>query len=147
MLAPKRIVHKKLHKPSTRHGTLKRGSTLVYGTFGLQATSSSWLTSRQIEAARQVLSRRTKGGKVIARVFPSQPVTAKGQKVPMGSGVGAIDYFMFPVQPGRIIFEIVGIESEAQIKEAFRIAACKLPFTYRMVVKKNVPTIKKTIIN
>ena len=138
MLAPKRIVHKKVHKVSTRHGTGKRGSFLVYGDYGLKATSTSWLTSRQIEAARQSISRKCKGGKVFTRVFPSTPVTSKGLGTPMGSGVGAINYFMFPVKPGRIIFEVSGIANEEIVKDAFRVAAHKLPFTTKMVSKKDL---------
>lgn len=138
MLAPKRIVHKKVHKLSKRHGTLKRGSTLVYGDYGLKAMQSSWLTSRQIEAARQSISRACKGGKVFTRVFPSQPVTGKGLGTPMGSGVGAIDYFMFPVKPGRIIFEVSGITDFAIIQNAFRIASNKLPFTTRTVSSQDL---------
>lgn len=137
MLTPRKIVHKKVHKPSTRKGTLKRGSTLAYGEFGLKATKSSWLTSRQIESARKAISRRCKDGKVIIRVFPDKPVTAKGLNIPMGKGVGAIDYFMFPVQPGRIIFEVSGVEEDI-VREAFRIAAHKLPFTCKVISKKDL---------
>lgn len=137
MLTPKRIVHKKVHKPSTRKGTLKRGSTLVYGDFGLKATSSSWLTSRQIESARKVISRRTKGGKVYIRVFPSTPVTQKGLNMPMGKGVGSIEYFMFPVKPGRVIFEVVGVPEDVA-REAFRIAAHKLPFKCKIITKNDL---------
>jgi len=111
-----------------------RGSTLEYGQFGLKALSSSWLTSRQIEAARKVISRRCKGGKVYIRVFPSRPVTAKGLGAVMGSGTGSIDYFMFPVKPGRIIFEVAGVP-EDRVKEAFRIASHKLPFKTKLVTK------------
>ncbi len=135
MLTPKKIVHKKVfNKRGKRHGTLKRGSYLAYGEFGLKATTASWLTSRQIEAARKSISRRCKGGKVYIRVFPSRPVTAKGLNMPMGTGAGAIDYFMFPVKPGRIIFEVAGIPEEA-VREAFRIAGHKLPFQTRFVTK------------
>lgn len=138
MLAPKRIVHKKVHKLSKRHGTLKRGSTLVYGDYGLKALDSVWLTSRQIEAARQVISRKCKGGKVYTRVFPSQPVTSKGLGTPMGSGAGAIDYFMFPVKPGRIIFEVSGIADPAIVADAFRVAGHKLPFRSKVVSKDDI---------
>lgn len=138
MLAPKRIVHKKVHKLSTRHGTKKRGSFLVYGDYGLKATASCWLTSRQIEAARQVISRRCKGGKVYTRVFPTQPVTGKGLGTPMGSGVGAIDYFMFPIKPGRIIFEVGGTVSESIVRDALRVAGHKLPFTTKVVTKNDI---------
>jgi large subunit ribosomal protein L16 len=138
MLTPKKIRHKKVfnRKGLTKKGQRHRGSTVSFGEFGLKATSSSWLTSRQIEAARKVISRRCKGGKVYIRVFPLRPVTAKGLNIPMGSGVGSIDYFMFPVKPGRVIFEVSGI-SEDKVKEAFRIASHKLPFTTKFVTRNN----------
>lgn len=139
MLTPKKIVHKKIfnRKGITRNGQRHRGSKVSFGDFGLKATTSSWLTSRQIESARKVISRKCKGGKVYIRVFPSRPVTAKGLNVPMGSGVGAVDYFMFPVRPGRVIFEVAGIDEEI-VKEAFRIASHKLPFKTRFVTRNLV---------
>jgi large subunit ribosomal protein L16 len=139
MLAPKKIVHKKMHNRhgQTRRGMCNRGSTLTFGEFGLMATTTSWVTSRQIEAARRVISRRTKGAKLYIRIFPSRPVTSKALGIPMGSGVGSFDHFMFPVKPGRIIFEIKGA-SEEKVKEAFRIAACKLPVMCKMVSKDQV---------
>ena len=138
MLAPKKIVHRKVFNRygQKRNGMRTRGSELEYGEFGLKATTSSWLTSRQIEAARRVISRRTKGGKVYIRVFPSRPVTSKGQGIPMGTGAGSIDYFMFPVKPGRIIFEVQGISKE-KVQEAFRIAGHKLPFMSKMISKED----------
>jgi len=137
MLAPKKIVHRKIFNRfgQKRAGQRHRGSTVVYGDFGLKATTSSWVTSRQIEAVRKTISRRSKGGKVYIRIFPTRPVTAKGLNVPMGSGAGSIDYFMFPVKPGRILFEVSGVTEEAA-KEAFRIAGHKLPVQTRMV-KRN----------
>jgi large subunit ribosomal protein L16 len=134
MLTPKRIIHKKVYNKYgvKRRGSLNRGATLVNGEFGLKAMGSAWLTSRQIESARRVISRRCKGGKVFIRVFPSRPVTQKALNVPMGTGVGSIEYFMFPVKPGRIIFEVRGV-AEDKVKEAFRIAGHKLPFAVRMV--------------
>ena len=139
MLAPKKIVHRKVYNKygQKRHGMLTRGAKVLYGDFGLKAMSSSWLTSRQIEAARRSISRRCKGGKVYIRVFPSRPVTGKGLGSTMGSGVGSIDYFMFPVKPGRIIFEVRGIP-EDRVKEAFRIAGHKLPFKTKMVRKDEI---------
>jgi large subunit ribosomal protein L16 len=136
MLAPKKIVHRKVFNRygQKRHGQKTRGSYVVYGDYGLKATTSSWLTSRQIEAARKTISRRCKGGKVYIRVFPSRPVTAKGLNIPMGSGAGSIEYFMFPVKPGRIIFEVSGVSQEI-VKEAFRIASHKLPFQTRFVTR------------
>jgi large subunit ribosomal protein L16 len=138
MLTPKKIVHKKVfnRKGLTKNGQRHRGSKVAFGQFGLKATTSSWLTSRQIEAARKSISRRCKGGKVYIRVFPSRPVTSKGLNMTMGTGAGSIDYFMFPVKPGRIIFEVSGI-SEEVVKEAFRIASHKLPFKTKFVTRTN----------
>ena len=139
MLAPKRIVHKKIFNTygQRRRGMCNRGNSLVFGEFGLMATSSSWITSRQIESARRVISRRNKGAKILIRIFPNRPVTSKGLGVPMGSGVGNINYFMFPVKPGRIIFEIRGSTHE-KVMEAFRIAAHKLPVTCKIVSKDDL---------
>jgi large subunit ribosomal protein L16 len=138
MLTPKRIVHRKVFNTygQRRRGTMVKGSELELGEFGLMATTASWLTSRQIESARKVISKRCKGGKVYIRVFPGRPVTGKGLGAVMGSGVGSIDYFMFPVKPGRIIFEVRGIP-EDKVKEAFRIAAHKLPFLTKIVTKND----------
>ena len=138
MLTPKKIVHRKVFNRygQKRRGQLLRGSTLTFGDFGLKAMSSSWLTSRQIEAARRVISRRCKGAKIYVRVFPSRPVTSKGLNMTMGGGAGSIDYFMFPVKPGRIIFEVRGV-TEDKVKEAFRIAGHKLPFNVKMISKEN----------
>jgi large subunit ribosomal protein L16 len=138
MLTPKRIVHRKVYNRygQSRRGSMNRGSTLINGDIGLMATETNWLTSRQIEAARKVISKRCKGGKVYIRVFPSRPVTGKGLGAVMGSGVGSIDYFMFPVKPGRIIFEVRGI-AEEKVKEAFRIAGHKLPFACKVVTKED----------
>lgn len=139
MLAPKRIPHKKVYNRygQNRRGMCSRGNQLTIGEFGLMAMSTSWVTSRQIEAARRVISRRTKGSKIIIRIFPSRPVTGKGLGAVMGSGTGAIDYFMFPVKPGRLIFEIRGASRE-KVVEAFRIAGCKLPVLTKMVSKDDI---------
>lgn len=136
MLAPKKIVHRKVFNRygQKRHGQKIRGSYVVYGDYGLKALTSSWLTSRQIEAARKSISRRCKGGKVYIRVFPSRPVTNKALGTPMGSGAGSIEYFMFSVKPGRIIFEVSGV-SEEIAREAFRIASHKLPFQTKFVTR------------
>jgi large subunit ribosomal protein L16 len=139
MLAPKKIVHRKVFNTlgQRRHGTLKKGSTLTIGDFGLKALSSSWLNARQIESARRVISRRCKGSKIIIRVFPSRPVTKKGLGLRMGGGKGGIDMFITPVQPGRIIFEVKGATEDA-VREAFRIAAHKLPFICKVVSKDDL---------
>jgi len=137
MLAPKKVPNKKVYNKyaKKRYGTLKRGSLVSFGEIGLMATTSSWVTSRQIEAARKVIAKRCKIGKIYIRIFPSRPVTAKGQNTPMGSGVGGIDYFMFPVHPGRILFEVKGVD-ENILKEAFRIASHKLPIKTKIVNKE-----------
>jgi large subunit ribosomal protein L16 len=139
MLAPKRIIHSKVYNRygTKRRGMCNRGNDLVFGEFGLMAMQSHWITSRQIEAARRVISRRTKGSKILIRIFPSRPVTTKGLGTPMGSGKGSIDHFMFPIKPGRIIFEIRGASRE-KVQEAFRIAACKLPILCKMIDKETV---------
>jgi large subunit ribosomal protein L16 len=136
MFAPKKIVHKKVYNRygQKRRGQLNRGSTVSFGEYGLKATSTSWLTARQIEAGRKAISRRCKGGKVFIRIRPTRPVTSKGLNVTMGSGVGSIDYFMFPIKPGRIIFEVSGVPEEV-VREAFRVAGHKLPFTTKFVKK------------
>lgn len=134
MLTPKKIVHRKVFNRygQTRRGTLLRGSTLVNGELGLKAMSTNWLSSRQIESARRVISRRCKGAKIYIRVFPSRPVTKKASNIPMGVGTGSLEYFMFPVKPGRIIFEVSGV-AEDKIREAFRIAGHKLPFKTKII--------------
>ncbi len=139
MLAPKKIVHRKIFNRYglKRRGQMNRGATLVSGDFGLKATTTCWLTSRQIEAARKVISKRCKGSKIYIRVFPNRPVTSKGLNMTMGGGVGSIDYFMFPVKPGRIIFEVKGA-SEDKVREAFRIAGHKLPFGTKIVNKEDL---------
>ncbi len=116
---------------------MNRGATLEYGDFGLKATTTNWVTSRQIESARRVISRRCKGGKVYIRIFPSRPVTQKASNIPMGVGVGSIEYFMFPVKPGRIIFEVKGV-AEDKVKEAFRIASHKLPVATKVITKNDL---------
>jgi large subunit ribosomal protein L16 len=139
MLTPKKIVHRKVYNKygTKRHGTLKRGSTLLYGDFGIKAMSSCWVTSRQLESARRVISKHCKGGKVYIRIFPNRPVTRKALNVPMGVGVGNLEFFMFPVKPGRIIFEVRGVV-EDKVREAFRIAGHKLPIDCKIVTKEDL---------
>jgi len=139
MLTPKKIVHRKVYNKygQKRRGTLMRGSKIEKGEFALKATGSAYLTARQIESARRVISRRCKGGKVYIRVFPSRPVTQKALNAPMGVGVGSIEYFMFNVKPGRIIFEVAGV-AEDKVREAFRIASHKLPFSCKVISNKDL---------
>jgi large subunit ribosomal protein L16 len=139
MLTPKKIVHKKVFNTygQRRRGTLKRGSKLEYGDFGLKSVTTNWVTSRQLESARRVISKQCKGGKVYIRIFPGRPVTQKASNIPMGVGVGSIEYFMFPVKPGRILFEVKGV-SEEKAREAFRIASHKLPVQCKIVTKEDL---------
>jgi large subunit ribosomal protein L16 len=107
-------------------GKAHRGSDLAQGEYGLQATECGWLTARQIEAARVAITRYVKrGGKLWIRVFPDKPVTKKPVEVRMGKGKGNVEYWVAPIQPGRVMYEIQGV-SEDQAREAFRLAAAKL---------------------
>ena len=134
MLQPKKTKHRKWQKGRKRFtGKASRGTELAFGSFGLKALGTRWVTDRQIESARKVLSRFTqKGGKVWIRVFPDKPVTNKGQEVPMGGGKGTVDHYVFAVKPGRIIFEIDGI-SEESAADAIRQAGDKLPVRSRFI--------------
>lgn len=130
MLVPKKVKHRKWHKPRRMNkGTASRTNTVAFGSFGLKSTSHAWVSSRQIEAARRVLTRYVKrGGKIWIRIFPDRPVTRKGSEVPMGGGKGSPDHYVCTVKPGVVMFEMEGVtESEAQ--EALNQAAYKLPVT------------------
>jgi large subunit ribosomal protein L16 len=135
MQAPKRIPHRKVHNKRSRSGNASRGNFVAFGEYGLKATEAGWLTARQIESARRCISRRSKGGKVYIRVFADTPVSNHGSESTMGSGAGSLDYFMFPVRPGQIIFEVSGISQEL-VTEGFRIAGHKLPFKSKIVKKR-----------
>lgn len=128
MLLPKKIKFRKWHKGRrTTKGKESRGTKLLFGSFGLRAKTESWVSSKQIEAARRAIAHQfQKGGKVWIRIFPDKPVTAKGPEQPMGHGKGAPDRYVTPIKPGRIIFEIDGV-SETIARKALRLAAHKLP--------------------
>ncbi|MDX1535204.1 MAG: 50S ribosomal protein L16 [Candidatus Spechtbacterales bacterium] len=134
MLIPKKVKHRKWWKGRKRTSVASRGTTLSFGKYGLQvASGEAWITSRQIEAARRSISRYIKrGGKVWIRVFPDKPVTRKGQEVPMGGGKGSVDHFVFPVYPGRVLFELDGVDEEIA-KEAMRRAGYKLPVKTKFI--------------
>ncbi len=132
ILLPKKVKHRKWHK-GTSNGIETRGTNLDFGSFGLKSLGTKWITSRQIEASRRTILRYLrKGGKLWIRIFPDKPVTSKGTETPMGGGKGGVDHYVFPIKPGRIIFEIEGI-SEAEAREALRKAADKLPIKTRFV--------------
>ena len=114
-------------------GVTTRGTELVFGTFGLKSLGTSWITSRQIEAARRAIIRYLrKGGKLWIRIFPDKPVTTKGTEVPMGGGKGRVSHYVFPIKPGRIIFEVTGIP-EKEAREALRKASDKLPVKTKFI--------------
>ena len=129
---PSKVKHRKWHKGRSR-GRDFRGTELVFGSFGLKSLGTHWLSSRQIEAARRAIIRYLKkGGKLWVRIFPDKPITKKGTEVPMGGGKGSVDHYVFPIKPGRIIFELEGIK-EQDAKEALRKAGDKLPIKTKIV--------------
>ena len=125
MLETKKVKYRKLQK-GRRRGTAHRGSTLAFGDYGLKAVARGWMSAREIEAARVALTRYLKrGGKVWIRIFPDKPLTKKALETRMGKGKGATEMWVAVVQPGRILFEMEGVEATLA-KEAFRLAAHKL---------------------
>ena len=132
MLMPKRTKHRKMFKGRNR-GMARRGATIAFGDYGLQAISAGWLSSRQIEATRIAITRRMKRvGQVWIRVFPDKPITMKPAETRMGKGKGAPEYWVAVVKPGRILFEINGVDHELA-KRALGLGAAKLPFKTRIV--------------
>ena len=135
MLMPKRVLHRKQMRGRMK-GKAQRDNFLAYGEFGLVATQPGWITSNQIEAARQTMTRTTKrGGKVWIKIFPDKPVTAKPAETRMGSGKGAPEYWVAVVKPGRVLFEMGGID-ETIAKEALRLAGHKLPIKCKIIKKE-----------
>ena len=135
MLQPKRTKFRKQMKGRNR-GLAHRGSTVSFGQYGLKATGRGRLTARQIEAARRAMTRHIKrGGKIWIRVFPDKPITTKPLEVRQGKGKGNVDYWVCQIQPGRILYEMEGV-SEEVAREAFRLAARKLPFSTKFVERQ-----------
>jgi len=132
LLGPRKVKYRKWQKGRSK-GVESRGTELAFGSFGLKSLGTKWITARQLEAARRAIIRYLrKGGKLWIRIFPYKPITFKGIEVPMGGGKGDVDHYVFPIRPGRIIFELDGI-SEEMAKEAFRKANDKLPIKTRFV--------------
>ena len=132
-LMPKRSKHRKMQKGRNR-GKATRGNTVAYGEYGLQTLEAGWITSNQIEAARIAMTRFIKrGGKVWIKIFPDKPITKKPAETRMGSGKGSLEYWVAVVKPGRIMFEMAGV-SEEVAREAFRLAAHKLPVKTKFIV-------------
>src|SRR3982751_3217959 len=134
MLMPRRVKHRKVMR-GRMSGMAKGGHTVAFGEYGLATQEPAWITSRQIEAARRAMTRSVKrGGKIWIRVFPDQPATQKPAETRMGSGKGAPDHWVAVVKPGRVLYEIQGVDQELA-KEAFKLAAQKLPVQTRVVVR------------
>jgi large subunit ribosomal protein L16 len=135
MLQPKRTKFRKQHKGKNR-GLAVRGSSVSFGEFGLKATGRGRITARQIEAGRRAMTRSIKrGGKIWIRVFPDKPITKKPLEVRMGKGKGSVEYWVAQIQPGKILYEMEGV-SEAIAREAFTLAASKLPIATRFVSRQ-----------
>jgi len=137
MLVPKKLKHRKPHRPKIR-GKASQKTKLAFGSYGLKAISGSWVSDRQIEAARRAMTRFVKrGGKIWIRIFPVHPITAKGGEVGMGGGKGSIDHYVAKVNSGTIMFEMDGVPEETA-REAFRLASHKLPVKTKTLVKKEI---------
>ena len=136
MLQPKKTKYRKQQKGKMK-GNSKRGSQLAFGSFGIKTNEEAWITGRQIESARQAVTRHMKReGQIWIRIFPDKPVTKKPAEVRMGKGKGAPEYFVARVSPGRIMFEADGVPLKVA-KEALRLAAQKLPVTTKFVVRRD----------
>jgi large subunit ribosomal protein L16 len=134
MLSPKRTKFRKMQKGNNR-GIAARGSDVSFGDFAMQASECGRITARQIEAGRMAITRHVKRvGKLWIRVFPDRPVTKKPLEVRMGGGKGGVELWAADIQPGRVMFEISGID-EVTAREAFRLAGHKLPVSYKFLVR------------
>jgi large subunit ribosomal protein L16 len=136
MLQPKKTKYRKQQKMVPK-GNSNRGNQLAFGSFGIKSLETCWITGRQIEAARQALTRHMKReGQIWIRIFPDKPITKKPAEVRMGKGKGAPEYFVAPVTPGRIMFEAEGVPMKVA-KEALRLAAQKLPVATKFIVRRD----------
>ncbi|MBD3310917.1 MAG: 50S ribosomal protein L16 [Candidatus Magasanikbacteria bacterium] len=137
MLIPKKVKHRKWHKLRRRNkGVASRTNTVSFGSYGLKSLGHAWVSSRQIEAARRVMTRYVRrGGKIWIRIFPDRPVTKKGNELPMGGGKGAPDRYVCTVKPGTVMFEMGGIPEE-KAREAMTLAGHKLPVKVKFVTRQ-----------
>jgi large subunit ribosomal protein L16 len=137
MLSPKRTKYRKYHRGRMR-GKATRGNEVSFGEYGLQALEPSWITSRQIEAARSTITRYTKRGAALwIRIFPDKSVTARAAESRMGSGKGTVDYWVAVVKPGTMLFEIASVPEEVA-RAAFNLAAYKLPIKTKFIIRTNI---------
>jgi large subunit ribosomal protein L16 len=137
MLTPRKVKHRKWQKGRSRSRQVEtRGTSLAFGTYGLQALEAKWVTARQLEAARRAMTRFVeRGGKIWVRVFTDKPVTQRPPEVTMGGGKGAVSHYVFPVKPGRILFEMDGV-AENVAHEALLLAAHKLPLKTKIIRRR-----------
>jgi large subunit ribosomal protein L16 len=136
MLQPKKTKYRRMQKGRMK-GNAQRGNQLAFGTFGIKAMDSAWITGRQIEAARQAITRHMKReGQLWIRIFPAKPITKKPAEVRMGKGKGAPEGFVCPITPGRMIFELEGVSFEVA-KEALRLGAQKFPIATKFVARRD----------
>ncbi len=132
MLMPRKVKFRKWQRGTSR-GIDRKATELVFGSYGLKSLGTVWLAARQIEAGRRTIIRYLKkGGRVWVRVFPDKPVTSKGPEAPLGGGKGSVDHYVFPIRPGRIIFEVEGIPEDIA-KKSLKEAASKLPLKTKFV--------------
>jgi large subunit ribosomal protein L16 len=135
MLAPKKVKHRKWQRTDKIRGKATRKIAVSFGSYGLKALNSSWITARQIESARRVMTRYTqRGGKIWIRIFPDKPMTIKGSETPMGKGKGAVDHYVAVVKAGTVMFEMAGV-TEKMAKEAMERAAYKLPVKCKFIIR------------
>jgi large subunit ribosomal protein L16 len=138
MLSPKRTKYRKMHRGRLK-GKASRNNKLNHGEYGLQALEPVWLTSRQIEAVRRTISRYTKRtGKIWIKVFPDKSVTARAEESRMGSGKGAVEYWVVVIKPGNVLFELGGVTKEIAM-QALRVASHKLPIKSKILIKEETP--------
>ena len=135
MLSPKKVKYRKTQKGRMK-GTPHRGASLQFGDYGIQAMGCGFMTAQQIESARVAVTRHVKrGGKIWIRVFPDKPITTKPLEVRQGKGKGNVEYWVCQIQPGRMLYEMEGVTEEIA-REAFRLAAAKLPFGTKFVSRQ-----------
>ena len=136
MLSPKKVKHRKVFKGRSR-GVASRGSSISFGDYALKATICGFMSAQQIEAARITINRTMKrGGKVWIRVFPDKPLTSKPAETRMGKGKGSPEYWVAPIHPGRILYELAGVDEELAVR-ALTLAGNKLPFATKVVSRRN----------
>jgi len=132
ILMPKKVKHRKWQKGRSK-GVENRGTELTFGSYGLKSLETKWISARQIEAARRTILRYLKkGGKLWIRIFPDKPITRKGIEVPMGGGKGSVEFYAFPIRPGRVIFELEGVKEEIA-RQALKMATDKLPIKTKFI--------------